>query len=341
MTLIKGTYSHSGDFELERGSTLSDVELVFHSSVPKEEIGASIESGAKVIWICHALTANSDPSDWWEDLVGSGKFFDTQKDIIICANTLGSCYGSTSPSNWGGKPLDFPIFSVRDIVKGHIELRKFLGIDYIDILIGASVGGFQSLEWAVTEPEVIKNLILIACNERITPWATALNESQRLAIRADKTFEEQTTLEGGRNGLIAARSIALLSYRSYSGYNLTQSEKSDECYQATRAASYQSYQGEKLANRFDAYSYYYMTLMLDTHNIGRGRGGTNLALESVKARTLVVAIDSDILFPPKELQRLSELIPNARYEEISSAFGHDGFLIEWQKLTQIITNFLK
>ncbi len=341
MTLVKHTYRHKGDFVLEQGSTLQGVEFVYHSSVAPEDIDSRIKSGAKVIWICHALTANSDPSDWWSDLVGSGKFFNSEKDIIICANTLGSCYGSTSPSNWnGGKPLDFPIFSVRDIVSGHIEIRKHLGIESVDLLIGASVGGFQSIEWAIREPQTIKKLVLIACNERITPWATALNESQRLAIRADQTFEEQASLDGGRSGLMAARSIALLSYRSYSGYNLTQSEKDSDCYQAERAASYQVYQGEKLANRYDAYSYYYMTLMLDTHNVGRGRGSVESALKSIAAKTLVVAIDSDILFPPKELQKLSELIPDAQYAEISSAFGHDGFLIEWELLTKILTQFL-
>ncbi len=340
MSLEIHTYDHQSPFALESGEELPTLRLVFHSSVAPNLIAEAVAQGRRIVWICHALTANSDPSEWWAELVGRQRFFDTERDIVICANTIGSCYGSTGPAAWEGAPLDFPQFSVRDIVSAHIELQRYLGIEKVDLLVGSSVGGFQALEWAIMEPESIENMILIACNERITPWATAFNESQRMAIEADHTFEKQASLEGGTLGLRAARSMALISYRSYEGYNSTQQEEDDNCIKAQRAATYQRYQGMKLSDRFDAYSYYYMTKMLDSHNVGRNRGGVSKALSHIKARTLTVAIGSDILFPPAELQYMASKIPSAQYAEIQSTFGHDGFLIEWKSLQRVIGEFL-
>ncbi len=334
------SYNHPTSFPLESGEALPTLEIIYHCSVAPESIPAAIASGARVVWICHALTANSDPSEWWAELVGAGKCFDTQRDIVICANTIGSCYGSTGPANWGGKPLDFPSFSVRDIVAGHITLRQYLSIEKIDLLIGASVGGYQSLEWGSVESHLIDHLILIACNERITPWQTAFNESQRMAIEADRDFMERQLPDAGVLGLRAARTMALISYRSYEGYNIKQGEADEDCYRATRAASYQRHQGKKLSDRFDPYAYYCMTFMLDTHNIGRGRGGVDKVLSSIKSKTLLLAIDSDILFPPAELQSLAVRIPGAKYTSVSSAFGHDGFLIEHEALEKEINSFL-
>ncbi len=162
-----------------------------------------------------------------------------------------------------------------------------------------------------------------------------------MAIKADQSFAEQRSIEGGRAGLMAARSIALLSYRSYSGYNLTQGEADQDCFRAQRSASYQNYQGKKLADRFDAYSYYYLASMLDTHNVGRGRGGVEKALQRIEAKSLVIGISSDLLVPPNELRHLTTMLKSAEYAEIDSHFGHDGFLIEWQALEAIIANFLK
>ncbi|MFI3285923.1 MAG: alpha/beta fold hydrolase [Rikenellaceae bacterium] len=340
MSLTQYTYNYPTRFALESGEEIPTLKIVFHCSVEPSQLALALSQGRRVVWVCHALTANSDPSEWWSELVGPQKYFDTQSDIVICANTIGSCYGTTGAASWGGLPLEFPRFSVRDIVSGHISLRQYLGIDKIDILLGSSVGGFQALEWSIMESGRIKNLILIACNERITPWATAFNESQRMAIEADGTFAAQESLLGGVLGLQAARSMALISYRSYEGYNITQCEDDDDCFQAKRASTYQKYQGEKLSARFDAYTYYTMTRMLDTHNVGRARGGVASALATIAAKSLVVSIGSDILFPPAELQRLSEMIPGAKYADIHSSFGHDGFLIEWKALEQVIESFI-
>jgi homoserine O-acetyltransferase len=227
------------------------------------------------------------------------------------------------------------------MVKAHELLRRHLGIAHIDLLVGGSSGGFQAVEWAVSNPEVIKNLCLICCNARISAWGTAFNESQRMALLADESFTAQTSVAGGKKGLECARSIALLTYRSYDGYAKTQSEDDENCFLAKRAASYQQYQGQKLSNRFNAYSYYYLTLGLDTHNVGRGRNGVAKALSRITANTLCIAIDSDVLFPVSEVEMMATHIPNAALEVISSTFGHDGFLLEYAQLVKAIDSKLK
>ncbi len=333
--MIIQEYNYKGIFEFEAGGSIDDLKIVYHTSHHKF-------SGQKVIWICHALTANSDPSDWWPELVGPGKLFDTEKYFIVCANMLGSAYGSSGPSQVrrsSGRPyyFDFPEITVRDIVRANILVREHLGIAAIDLMVGGSIGGFQSVEWCIMEPSVIRKAVFIACNARVTPWLTAYNESQRLALEADSTFRECGSLKGGEAGLRSARSIALISYRSYEGYNCTQEEKSDDTLFSEKSASYQRYQGKKLSDRFNAYSYYYLSRSVDSHNVGRGRGGVDNALAAIKADCTVVGIDSDALFPIQEQRYLAEHIPGARFYGITSRFGHDGFLLENDQLSLIIS----
>jgi len=175
----------------------------------------------------------------------------------------------------------------------------------------------------------------------VSPWGTAFNESQRMALFADSSFEEQRDLYGGKAGLAAARSIALLSYRSVLGYGLTQKESDDDTIFAQRACSYQQYQGKKLVDRFDAYSYYTLTKSIDSHNVGRGRGGVEEALKKVIANTLIIGIDSDLLFPIEEQKYLHSKIEGSGFEQISSEFGHDGFLLEWERIETAIKKHIK
>ncbi|MDR3236044.1 MAG: homoserine O-acetyltransferase [Prevotellaceae bacterium] len=332
--MIKQIFRHKESFMLEGGGVLPELEICYYTS------STAIEN-KKVVWICHALTANANPEEWWDTLVGAGKYFDTEKYFIVCANILTSCYGTTGPHSVNpaaGKPylLDFPLTSIRDMVQAHELLRTHLGIVQIDLLIGGSSGGFQAVEWAISNPPLIKNLCLICCNARVSAWATAFNESQRMALNADASFAAQASADGGKKGLECARSIALLTYRSYSGYEATQSEHDDDCFLAQRACSYQRYQGEKLSKRFNAYSYYYLTLGLDTHNVGRGRGGVAKALSQITAKTLCIAIDSDVLFPVCEMETVAAHVPHAELHIISSTFGHDGFLLEHNQLKNVL-----
>lgn len=329
-----------GTFSFEAGGSIEGLDLVYHTSE------RSYAPGEKVVWICHALTANSDPTDWWPDMVGPGKVFDTDRYFVVCVNMIGSPYGSSSPASVNpntGRPylLDFPKVTVRDIVRGNILVREHLGIGKIDLMVGASIGGFQAVEWCVMEPELIAKTVFIATATRVSPYLTAFEESQRMALLSDQTFLEAKDLRGGEAGLRCARSIALISYRSFDGYCLTQAEKDEDCLFADRAASYQRYQGKKLSDRFDAYSYWSLSYSLDSHNLGRGRGGVEAALKTIKAQTVVICIDSDCLFPPCDMKPFADGIDGAEYHEISSRFGHDGFLLENETLTGIIEPLLK
>ena len=325
--------------ELESGQRIQQLEIGYHT------YGKLNANRNNVVWVCHALTANSDVMDWWKGLFGKNEFFNPEEHFIVCANILGSPYGTSNPLSENpvtGQPyyLAFPQFTVRDIIKAHQQLAEHLKIDQIEILIGGSLGGQQAAEWAIIEPLRIKNLILIATNARHSPWGIAFNESQRLALSADRTFYSNTP-DGGRKGLKAARSIALLSYRGYKTYTVSQQDENDNISDDHRASSYQNYQGEKLVNRFNAYSYWYLSKAMDSHNVGRNRNGVEKALSLIKARTLVIGIKSDVLFPIEEQQYLFRHIPKSAFAELDSFYGHDGFLIETEALTNIITSFFK
>ena len=339
--MTKHEYIHKDRFDFEAGGSIEGLRVVYHCS----ERPWQKDDQRKVIWICHALTANSDAEDWWPELVGPGRLFDTEKYFVICANMLGSPYGSSGPASTDtatGRPyyFDFPQVTVRDIVRANDLVRQHLGIENIDFMVGGSIGGFQSIEWSIMQPEVIRKAVYIACGARVTPWLTAFNESMRMALEADPTFRECASLKGGEAGLRCARSIALISYRSYEGYNVTQQEADENCLFAGRSASYQRYQGKKLSDRFDAYSYYYLCGSVDSNNVGRGRGGVAKALGSIRTQCTVIGIDSDGLFPVEEQKFIASRIPGATYHEITSKFGHDGFLLENDQLTEIIEPLL-
>lgn len=328
--MLRHIFTYDKVFHLEAGGSLDGLTICYHTSCEKRE-------NRPVIWICHALTANSNPEEWWDTLVGKGLLFDTEKYYIVCANIIGSCYGTTGPTTYAKAPLrNFPLVTIRDLVRAHDLLREHLGIDKIDLLIGGSNGGFQSVEWAASFPDRIRNLCLIATSAIVSPWCTATLEAQRMAIKADPTFDASQDAKGGMAGLKAARSMALVTYRNYEGYGRTQFETNPDFLIANRAVTYQQYQGQKLCSRFDAYSYYNLTLGVDTHNVGRKRGGVDQALKLITAKTLCIAIDSDILFPVGESRRMAEGIPGAALEIITSDFGHDGFLLESEQITNCI-----
>ena len=333
-------YHHSEAITLESGAVLPEVEIAY------DTFGTLNEAKENVIWVCHALTANSDVADWWPHTVEEGGFLDPTRYFIVCANFLGSHYGTTSPLSvnpaTGEKYYyDFPQITVRDMVKCHQLLAKHLGIERVKLLIGSSIGGFQCMEWAISEPKFMESVALIATTTCTEPWAAAFNESQRMAIRTDRTWGERRD-DAGIDGMAVARSIALISYRGGAAYNATQQDENPtEASFTRRAHSYQQYQGEKLRRRFNALSYYRLSEAVDSHNIARGRGSITEALSKIEARALVVAISSDILFPPEAHTPLREHIRDVEYHLIESEFGHDGFLVEHEKLNTIIQNFIR
>ncbi|MCH5334879.1 MAG: homoserine O-acetyltransferase [Alistipes sp.] len=333
-------YEHDKAFALESGSSLDSLTIAY------DTYGTLNAAADNVVWVCHALTANSDVADWWPHTVEEGRFLDPARHFIICANILGSHYGTTGPLHVNpatGEPYygDFPEFTIRDMVEAHRLLASALGIKHIEVLIGSSVGGFQAVEWAVTEPDFISKLVLIATAAKASPWTIAIDQTQRMAIEADKTFGEPHE-EAGMAGMAAARAIGLLTYRGSEGYNITQRDADDRLRPAARhrASTYQAYQGEKLCRRYNAYSYYAILNAFDTHDAGRGRGGLEKALARIKAKTLTVGITTDMIFTPAEMRELCSMIPGAEYRQIESSFGHDGFLVEHERLNDILNPFI-
>ena len=303
---------------LEGGGLLPEVSIRYTCA---GELNAQKDN---VIWVFHALTANSDPFEWWSGLFGEGTLFDPEKYFIICANMQGSCYGSTSPENG-----DFPLLTIHDMVEAHRRLKEYLGIEKIAIGIGGSMGGQQLLEWAVQEPNLFETIIPIATNANHSAWGIAFNEAQRMALSNPNK----------EKGLETARAIAMLSYRHYNTYDQTQKDL-DQRWDQFSAASYQQYQGYKLRKRFTPESYYTLSKAMDSHHLGRHFSSIEEALSRIKSRTLVIGIETDVLFPVEEQKLLAEGIEDAQLEIIHSDFGHDGFLVETEAIAGVIKKFL-
>ncbi len=327
-------------FPLENGQILPGIRIAYHT------YGRLNASRDNVVWICHALTANSDVGRWWPGMIGPGLFIDTDRYFVICANMLGSCYGTTGPlseNSATGKPYytDFPAITIRDMVAAHMLLCNQLQIDHIALLVGASMGGYQALEWAVQEPNRIARLFLIATSAAESAWGIAVHTAQRLAIEADSSWRDRHADAGGK-GLKAARAIGILTYRNYLIMDEKQSDPDPEKLDGFRAASYISYQGDKLVRRFSALCYHGLTRAMDTHNISRGRGGLpGNVLRILPQPTLIIGIDSDILCPVAEQEMLAEYIPDSTLVTIDSHYGHDGFMVETEKVGTALTQWLE
>ncbi|MFZ4059499.1 MAG: homoserine O-acetyltransferase family protein, partial [Ferruginibacter sp.] len=234
----------------------------------------------------------------------------------------------------------FPHITIRDMVTVHELLRQSLGIEEIYLGIGGSLGGQQLLEWAIIQPQLFSHLVAIATNAQHSPWGIAFNETQRMAIRTDPTWEKEDP-QAGIEGMKVARAIALLSYRHFDTYQQTQQDEQRNLAQLPKAVTYQRYQGEKLAQRFNAFSYDVLSKAMDAHDVGRNRTSAAEALQHIEARTLIIGLHTDILFPADDQRFLFEHIPDARFELIYSAYGHDGFLTETEQLQEKIGSFLQ
>ena len=312
-------YKYHQPFTLESGISLPKLKIAYHYY-------GEYTPGKKVAWVCHALTANSDVAEWWKGLVGEGSIINPNDYFIVCANIIGSCYGSTQTDQ-------FPMITIRDMVKANILLRQHLGIESIDLILGGSMGGYQALEWAIMEPTVIQKMFLIATTAAESAWAIAIHTAQRLAIEADTTWKDAKP-NAGAKGLKAARAIGILTYRNYDIFKEKQTDADAEKIDNLKAASYINYQGDKLVNRFNAYSYWLLTKSMDSHHIARGRGGDLKAtLSSIQTPTLVIGINSDILCPLTEQKFMEAHMPNASLVAIDSMYGHDGFIIETAQIT--------
>lgn len=333
-------YHYDQPFVLASGQCLPELHIGYHT------YGRLSESGDNVIWICHALTANSDCAEWWKGMVGPGCVLDTDKYFIVCANIIGSCYGTTGPLSVHketGHPFysSFPAITIRDMVKAHILLREHLGIREIALLAGGSMGGYQVLEWSAMEPGIIRHLFLLATSATESAWGIAIHTAQRLALAADATYGEPRA-DAGAKGLKAARAIGLLTYRNHRLMVQQQTDPDPGKTDDFKASSYIHYQGDKLVNRFNAYSYWTLSKAMDTHHIGRERAANaETVLQNIAQPTLLIGISSDILCPPEEQKYLAAHLPSCTYAEIDSQYGHDGFLIETERISFLLKKWMQ
>jgi homoserine O-acetyltransferase len=333
-------FFHSKEpFLLESGQSLPELHICYHT------YGSLNADQSNVVWVCHALTANADVLDWWPGVVGAGGAIDPSRHFIVCANMLGSCYGTSGPLSHS--PLSqspwystFPQVTIRDMVQAHQLLFQHLGLSRIHLLMGGSMGGYQALEWCCMFPLQIERLFLIATSAKESAWGIAIHTAQRMAIETDASWRD-VTKEAGRQGLRTARAIGMLTYRNYGIMVHNQSDIDSDKTDDFKASSYMEYQGTKLANRFHAYSYWLLTKAMDSHHIARGRAcSVEEQLQRIHQPTLLIGIDSDLLCPPAEQALMADHMPHAQVEWISSMYGHDGFLVEATAIRNLLTQWL-
>ncbi|MCF7805056.1 MAG: homoserine O-acetyltransferase [Candidatus Marinimicrobia bacterium] len=331
-------WSQEEPFPLEYGGTLPSLRLAYHTW------GTLNDAGDNVILITHALTGSSDVTEWWDPTLGPGNPLDSEEYCIICINNLGSPYGSTSPLTYSQEnrdPTTFPLITIRDTVHAHKLLLDDLGVTALRSVIGGSMGGMLSLEWALLYPEYVQSIVSIGSSARHSAWCIGISAMQRDAIKDDPDWN------GGHyaknqpvNGLALARKIAMVSYRSSASFQKRfgrEFQRAEENYYTVE--SYLDYQGNKLVNRFDANCYIALTEIMDTHDVGRNRDGHIAALKQINVPSLIIGVSSDILYPPQEQKELAEYIPNSKYYEINSENGHDAFLIDFDQVNEALEQF--
>ncbi len=298
-----------------------------------------------VILICHALTGNTAADEWFSGLFGRGKMLDPEKYFIICPNVLGGCYGTTGPTSINpetGRPYraDFPVITIRDMVRMHQRVLDELGIRSVELVVGGSMGGMQALEFTIMDPRP-NMAVLMGMGKAHQPWAISISHTQRQAIYNDPNWNGgyYTDEQPPARGLALARMIAMNSYRSPADFAKKFGRDLQQGSDMFQVESYLNYQGEKIVNRFDAVSYIRLTQAMDSHNVARGRADYADILNSVRIPAMVMGIDSDWLYPVDEQKELAELLPFGSYAEIHSPYGHDAFLIEFDQIHQLYSSF--
>jgi homoserine O-acetyltransferase len=328
-----------GDLLLESGEVLPDVTIAYQTW------GELNADKSNALLINHALTGWSDVPGWWPQMVGPDLPFDTNKYFVICPNVIGGCQGSTGPSSlapdgkrWGSR---FPSLTIRDMVNAELALTRALGIPGYIIAVGPSLGGMRSLEWAIQHPEMIGAICTIGSSAVATGDQIGTAATQIHAIKADPHFNGGDYYEQERGpiqGMGIARKIAHLTYRTEAEMDVRFGrELQGDDTGRYAVESYLDHQAKKLQNRFDANTYIVLTDAMNSHDVGRDRGGVEAALKTIEVPVVVVSIDTDRLFPPRLQVEISELTPTALpVKTISSPFGHDGFLIEVESVGAII-----
>ncbi len=340
-----------GPLRLERGGVLPAVRVAYESWGQPSLAGDGRVDNA--VLVMHALTGDShvtgeiEPghptAGWWAGLVGPGKLLDPARLWIICPNVLGGCQGTTGPSSrgpggrrWGSR---WPRTTVRDQVTVERRLADLLGIERWRLVLGGSMGGMRALEWAVSAPERVAGLGVVAATGEASADQIGFSMTQVAAIKSDPAwaggdYHDRQPGDGPHAGLGVARRIAHLTYRSAGELDRRFGRGAQDPVDPLdggrwQVESYLDHHGDKLAHRFDAGSYVALTEAMNSHEIGRGRGGLEAALAAITARTIVAGVDSDRLYPLEQQQRLAAGIRGAgEVRVLHSPYGHDAFLIE-------------
>lgn len=314
-------------FPLESGAVIEGVQIAYRTW---GNLNRKRDNG---VIVCHAFTGWADVDAWWEPLLGTGCVLDPARDFIVCSNILGSCYGTTGPTSIDphtSKPYGptFQEISVRDMVHLQRVLMDALGIESLRLVIGGSLGGMQVLEWALLYPERMRSLAVIAASGRHSAWCIALGEAQRRAIYADPDWQggNYPSDRPPARGLSVARMIAMATYRSHASFESRFGREYGEG--GFMIARYLEYQGKKLVERFDANTYITLSKAMDRHDVTRSGRSYESVLQSIHQPTAIVAIDSDLLYPPVEQQELAKYIPNSALFWLRSPHGHDAFLMD-------------
>lgn len=351
------------DLELESGKRLDNIRIAY------ESWGELNSDRSNAILVLHALTGDSHAfgqatkahptAGWWNGVIGPGKGIDTDKYFVVAPNMLGGCQGSSGPTSLDKKGREygakFPYLTIRDQVMGQLEVAKTLGITKFRAIVGGSMGGMQVLEWAIMFPEMMEKVAVLAAPAFSNADQIALNSVQLEAIKADPLFQDGDYYDaapgkGPYRGLALARRMALLNYRSPEELNIrferSWQSKVNPLGEGGRFAveSYLDFHGNKFTRRFDANSYLTLVEAMNSHDISRGRGSIKKAIAKIKAEMLVVGIDSDRLFPIENQKLIVDAKPKKLFGGklfvLKSDYGHDGFLIEADKVGPLLKRFL-
>lgn len=354
------TIAEDRDLLLESGKSFGPITVAY------ESYGQLNDEKDNCILVLHALTGDSHPAKhdledkegWWEEFVGPGKVFDTNKYFIICSNVLGGCQGTTGPAaldDVSGKPYGarFPIITIRDMINVQKELLKVLGIHHLYCVAGGSMGGLQALQWAVDYPDFIDSAVQIASSLQLSDQSIAINYIMRKAIMSDSSWNNGDYYDGQppEGGLSVARMLGMTTYQTPEEYRYKfkrkTKDKMEDVFESLQGRfeveSYLNYQGAKFNERFDANSYLYITRAMDLFDLKRQYGSYEKALSRIEVPYLVIAVDSDKLFDISEMRRSYNMLKASGvqvfYEEISSLHGHDSFLIDVDKLSPVLQCF--
>ncbi len=344
-------------FAFAHRTVVADVTVAF------ETWGELNAERSNAILVEHALTGDSHavgapgPAHptvgWWNALIGHGRALDTDKFFVVCANVLGGCQGTTGPSSLDGDGVAygsrFPAITIRDQVDVEVALSDRLDIESWHCVIGGSMGGMRALEWAVGFPARVQRAIVLAVGATASAEQIALCSIQNRTVRADRHFaggDYYATGERPVEGLAIARGLGHLSYRTSQEFDVRfgrAPQGQEDPLRDGRYAieSYLEYHGEKLVQRFDANSYVVLSDAMNSHDVGRGRGGVESALGTVRAAVTVIGVTSDRLYPLSQQEELVKYLANAdELHVIDSLYGHDGFLLETERIAPIVTSAL-